>query len=114
MVVKAGVDVMREVVGKDGGDSRDGVVRERETSLRCGGRGGVDEGSFGAEDRDVSCDRGISGHRGSEVFTARSGNKDVVGVYGDVFVERGEEESVENFLGDLWRGGRHGQRGWNN
>ena len=110
VVVEAGVDVVREIVRKDCGDSRDGVIREGETPLHCGGCGSVCEGAFRAEYRDIGRDWGISSHRGSEVFAAGRGDEDVVGVYGDVFVEWGEEESVENFLGDLWRGGRHG--GW--
>ena len=107
VVVEASVDIVREVVRKDCGDSRDGVIREGETSLCCGGRGSVCEGVFGVEDRDVSRDRGISGHRGSEVFAARRGDKDVVGVNGNVFVKRGEKESVEDFLSDLRGSGRH-------
>ena len=108
MVVKSCVDIMREVVGEDGGDSRNSVVREGETSLRRGRCGGICEGTSGTEDRDVSRVRGIGGHRGSEVFTARGGDKDVVRVDGDVLVKWGEEESVEYFLGYAGRCGRHG------
>ena len=107
VVMKTRVDVMREIIGKYGGDSRDGVVREREASLCCGGRGSVCEGASGAEDRDGSRDRGGGSYRGSEVFTSGRSHKDVVGVNGDVFVERGEKESVEDFLSDLGGSGRH-------
>ena len=31
---------------------------------------------------------------------SRRGNEDVVWVNGDIFVERGEEESIEEFVGD--------------
>ena len=44
VVVEAGVDIVREIVGKDCGDSCDGVIREGETSLCCGGCGSVCEG----------------------------------------------------------------------
>ena len=107
VVVEAGVDIMREVVGKDRGNSHGGVVGEGETPLRRGRRGSVCEGTFGAEDRNVRCYRGIGGHRGSEVFSARRGDKDVVGVHGNIFMKWGEEESVEDFLSDLGRSGRH-------
>ena len=107
VVVKTGVDVVGEVILKDCSDSRNGVVGERETPLCRGGRGGVGEGTSGTEDRDVSRARGIGGHRGSEVFMARGGDKDVVGVDGDVLVKWGEKESVEYFLGYAGRCGRH-------
>ena len=45
---------------------------------------------------------------GSKVFVARRGDENVIGIHGNIFVERGEEESVEDFLGDLGRSGRHG------
>ena len=112
VVVEAGVDIVGEIVGKDCGDSRDGVIREGEASLRGGGYGSACEGAFGAEDRDVSRDRGISGHRGSEVFAARRGDEDIVGVDSDILVKWSEEEGVENFLSDLGRSGRHGDWGW--
>jgi hypothetical protein len=107
VIVKAGVDIVREVVGKDCGNGHDGVIREGETSLCRGGRGSVRKGAFGAKDRDVGRDRGLGGRRGSEVFAARRGDKDVVGVNGNVFVERGEEEGVEDFLSDSGGSGRH-------
>jgi hypothetical protein len=108
VVMKACVDIVWEVVREDCGDSRYSVVREGETTLRSGGRGSVCEGSFGTEDGDIGRAWGSNGHWGSEVFAARRGNKDVVGVDGDVLVERGEEESVEYFLGYTGRCGRHG------
>ena len=114
VVVEASVDIVRKIIRKDSGDSRDGVIGEGETPLRCGRCRSVCEGALSAEYRDVSRDWGSSSHRGSEVFAARRGDEDVVGVYGDIVVERGEEEGVENFLGDLWRGGRHGEWRRNN
>ena len=110
VVMEASVDVMGEVVRKDCGDSLGGVIREGETSLRRSGCGSVREGTFGVEDRDIGRDWGISGHRGSKVFAARRGDEDVVGVDGDVLMEWGKEESVEDFLGDLGRRGRHRRR----
>ena len=107
VVVKACVDIVWEVVGKDCGDGRDGVIREGEASLCRGGCGSVCKGASGFKDRDVSRDRGSGRHRGSEVFTSRRGNENVIRVDGDVFVERGEEEGVENFLGDLGGCRRH-------
>ena len=108
VVVETGVDIMREVVGKDRSDSRDGVIREGKTPLRRGGCGGVCEGTPGTEDRDVSRTRGIGGRRGSGVVAARRGDEDVVGVDSDVLVKWGEEESVEYFLGYARRCGGHG------
>ena len=99
VVVKTGVDIVREIIGEDRGDSRDGVIGEGKTSLCCGGYGSVGEGTSGAKDRDVSRYRGISSHRGPEMFLSRSGDEDIVRVDGDIFVERGEEEGVEDFLG---------------
>ena len=108
VVVKSCVDIVWEVVGEDRGDSRYSVVREGETSLRRGGCGGVCEGTSGTEDRDVSRCWSRGGPRGSEIFASGGGDEDIVGVNGDIFVERGEEESVEDFLGDSGRCGRHG------
>ena len=50
VVVEADVDIAREVVGKDCGNSRDGVVGKGETSLRRGRCRGVFERTLGAED----------------------------------------------------------------
>ena len=111
VVVKACVDIMREVIREDCGDSRGGMVWEGETSLCRGGRRSVCEGAFGAEDRNIGCDRGVSGRRGSKVFAARRGDEDVVGVDGDVLVKWSEQESVEDFLCDLGRSGRHRSMG---
>ena len=106
VVVKARINIVREVVREDCGDSCGSVVGEGKTSLCCGGHGDVLERSFGAKNGDVSCGWGRSGHRGSEVFASGGGDKDVVGVNGDVFVKWGEKESVEYFLG--YAGGRGG------
>jgi hypothetical protein len=86
------------------------MVWKGKTSLCCGGRGSVLEGALGAENRDVSYDWSRGGHRGSEVFATRGGDKDVVGVNGDIFMEWGEKEGVENFLSYLGGGRRHGRR----
>ena len=108
VVVKAGVNIVWEVVGKDRGDSRYSVVGKGEASLCRGRYGGILKGTSGTKDRDVSRARGIGGHWGSEVFAAGGGDEDVVGVDGDVLVKRGEKEGVEYFLGCTGRCGRHG------
>ena len=107
VVMKACVDIVGEVIGEDCGDGRDGVVREREAALSRGGRGGIYKGTPGAKNRDIGCGRGTSGHRWPKVFASGGGDKYVVGVDGNVFVKWGEEEGVENFLGDLRGSGRH-------
>jgi hypothetical protein len=114
VVVKSCVDVVWEIIGEDCGDSRYSVVRERETSLCRGRRGRVRQGTSGAEDGYIGCCWGIGGHRGSEIFASGGGDEDIVGVNGDIFVERGEEESVEDFLGYLRGSGRHGEWRRNN
>ena len=111
MVMKAGVDIVREVVRKDCSDSHGSVVRKGEASLRRGGSGSIREGAFSTENGDISCNRGSGGHWGSEVLASRRGDKDVVGVDGDVLVKWSKEESVEDFLGYSRRGGRHGEWG---
>ena len=90
VVVETGVDIVREVVGKDCGDSRGGVVGEGKTPLRRSGCRSVCKGAFGAEDRDVGRAWGSGGHRGAEVFATRGSDKHVVGIDGNVFVEWGE------------------------
>ena len=55
---------------------------------------------LGAENGNVGCGRGDGVHRGSEVFASRGGDEDVVGINSDVFVKRGKEEGIEDFLGD--------------
>ena len=37
----------------------------------------------------------------------RGGNVDIIGVNGDIVMERGEEKSIEQFLGDTRGSGRH-------
>ena len=108
MVVKACVDIAWEVIREDGGNGRGGMVRKGKTSLCCGGCGGVLERVLGAENRDVSYGWSCGGHWGSEVFVSGRSDEDIIGVDGNIFVERGEEEGVEDFLGDLGGSGRHG------
>ena len=107
VVVKACVDVMRKIVREDCGDRRNSVIREREAALRGGGRGSIRQWTSGTKDGYIGCGWGVCGHRGSEVFASRRSDEDVVGVNGNVLVVRGEEESVEGFLGDLGGSGRH-------
>ena len=107
VVVKACVNIVWKVIRENGGDSRYGVVGKGEASLCRGGRGSVREGAFGTENRDVSCNRDSGTHWGSEVLVSRRGDEDIVGVDSDIFVERGKKESVEYFLSDPGRSGRH-------
>ena len=107
VVVKARVYVMREIVREDCGDSCDSVVRKGETPLCRGGCGSVHERAFGAKNGDIGCNWGGRGHWGSEVFTLWGGDEDIIGVDGDILVEWGKEESVENFLSYLGGSGRH-------
>ena len=108
VVVKTCIDIVREVVRKDGSDGRGGVIWKGETSLRRGGSGSIREGGFGAENGDVSHGWNGGSHRRSEVLTSGGGDKHVVGIDSDVFVKRGEKESVKYFLGYAGRCGRHG------
>ena len=107
VVVKSCVDIVWEVVGEDCGDSRYSVVREGETSLCRGRCGNVRQGSSGVEDGYIGRGWGIGGRRGSEVFASGGSDEDVVGVDGNVLVERGKEEGVEDFLSDLGGSRRH-------
>ena len=107
MIVKARIDIMWEVVREDCGNSRGSVVWKGKAPLCRGGCGSIHEGALGAENGDVSGDRGRGVHQGSEVFATGRGNKDVVGVNGDVLVKRGKKGSVENFLSYLGGSGRH-------
>ena len=107
VIVETSIDVVGKVVREDSGDSRDRVVRKGEAALRRGGHRGVYEGSSGAENGDVGCDWGLGGRRRSEIFSSGGGDEDIVGVDGNVLVERGEKKGVEDFLGDLGRSGRH-------
>ena len=107
VIVETRVDVVWEVIRKNCGDGRDSVVWKGKAPLRRGGRGSVFKRTFRAEDGDVGRDRGGGGHRGLEVFASRGSNEDVVRIDSDVFVERGEEEGVEDFLSYLGGSGRH-------
>ena len=108
VVVESSVDIVWKVVGEDCSDSRYSVVGERETSLRRGRCGSVRQRLSGVEDGYVGCGWGIGGHRGLEVFASGRSDEDIVGVDGDILVERGEQEGVEDFLGYAGRCGRHG------
>ena len=107
VVMKAGVDIVREVVQKNCGDSCGSVVRKGEAPLRRGRCGSVHERVLSTKNRDISRDWGSGVHRGPEVFVSRGGDENIIGVDGNVFVKRGEEEGVEDFLGDLGGSGRH-------
>ena len=107
VVVKMCVDIVQEVVRKDCGDGRGGMVRKGETPLCRGGCGSVLERALGAENGDISRGWGSGGHRGSVVFATRGGDKDVVGVNSDILVERGEKEGVKDFLSYLGGSERH-------
>ena len=107
VVMEACIDVMWEVVRKDCGDSRGSVIGKGEAPLRRGGCGSVRKRALGTENGDVSCGWGGGVHWGSEVFSSRRGDKDVVGVDGNVFVERGKQESVEDFLSYVGGSGGH-------
>jgi hypothetical protein len=111
VVMKAGVDIVWEVVREDCSNSRGSVVRKGEVPLRRGRYGSVHERALGAENGDIGRDWGSGVHRGSEVFASRGGNENIIGIDGNVFVKRGEEESVKDFLGYLRGSGRHGRQG---
>ena len=108
VVVKACVNVVREIIREDRGDGRDSVVGKGETSLRRGGCGSIRERTSGAEDGYIGCSGGVCGHWGSKVFTSWGSDEDVVGVNSDILMEWSEEESVEDFLGCPRGSGRHG------
>ena len=107
MVVKARIDVMWEVVQEDRSDSHGSMVWKGIAPLRRGGCGSIHERALSAENGDISCNRGGSVHRGLGGFVSRGGDENIVGVNGDVFVKRCEEEGVEDFLGYLGGSGRH-------
>jgi hypothetical protein len=107
VVVESGVDIVREVIGKNCGDSRNSMVGKGEASLRRGGYRSILKRASGAENRDVGHSWSSDGHRGSGVFVSRGSDEDVVGIDGDVLMERGEEEGVENLLSYSGRSGRH-------
>ena len=107
LVVKVRINVMQEIVRKDCGNSCDSMVRKGEAPLCRSGCGSVRERAFGAKNGDVGCNWGGHSHRGSEVLTSRGGDEDIIGVDGDILVERGEEESIKDFLSYLGGSGRH-------
>ena len=87
------------------------MIREGEAPLRRSGCGSILERVFGAENGNVGRNRSSNSHWGSEVFASRGGDEDIVRVNGNVLMERGEEEGVEDFLSDLGRSGRHREQG---
>ena len=107
VVVKAHINIVWEVVREDRGDSHGSMVRKGEAPLRRGGSGSIRERAISAEDGDVSRDWGSGVHRGSEVLASRGGDENVVGVNGNVLMEWGKKESVEDFLSYLGGGRRH-------
>ena len=107
VVMETRVDVAWEVIREDRSDSHGGMVGEGETPLHRGGCGSIHKRTFGAEDGYIGRGWGVHGHWGSKVFMSWGGDKDVVGVNGDILVERSKEESVEDFLSDLGGSGRH-------
>ena len=108
--MELGIHIVWEVIGKDCCDSSNSVVGKGETSLRHGGHRFGREGASSTKDGDVSCRGGIDRHRGSEIFSSRGSDLNVVGVNGDIVVEWGEKKSVEYFLSYMGGCGRHGQR----
>ena len=55
----------------------------------------------------MSRSEGISGYRGLVVFSMRRGNVNIIGVDGDIVVERSKKEGVEQFLGNVGGSGGH-------
>ena len=55
----------------------------------------------------MSHSEGISSYRGLVVFLTRRGNVNIVGVDGDIVMERSKKEGVEQFLGNAGGSGRH-------
>ena len=98
---------MWEIIGEDSRDGGDCMIGEGEAPLCHGGDRCIGKQSASSENRDVGREGRISGHRGSEVFSARRGNVHIIGVDGDVVVKRGKEEGVEQFLGNAGGSGRH-------
>ena len=90
VIMKACVNVVWEVIGEDCCYGSSSMVGDGKAPLCHGGDQHVSEQSFGSEDGDVGCDRGVSSHQGSEVFSSRGGDKDIVRVNSDIFMEWGE------------------------
>ena len=96
--MEPGVDVMWEVIRKDCRDGGDSMIRERGTPLRRSGYWFGRKGTSCAQDRDISCHGSVDSPRGPEVFSSRGGDIDVIGVNGDIIMERGKKEGVKYFL----------------
>ena len=107
VVVKACIYIMREVVRKDCGDGRGGMIRKGKTPLCCGGCGSVLERALSVENGDISRGWSSGVHQGPEVFTTRRGDKDVIRINSDVLVEWGKKEGIKDFLSYLGGGRRH-------
>ena len=110
MVMESSIDIVWKVVREDGGYGCNSVVGKGEAPLHRGGSRSIHEGAFGTENGDVSCDPGSGGHWGLEVLASRGGDKDVVGVNGNVLVKWGKEESVKDFPSYSGGSGRHCRR----
>ena len=107
MVVEACVDVVWEVIRKNRGYGCNGVIWKQETSLGHGGRGSVLKRASSVENGDIGRDWSDGGHQGSEVFVSGGGDKNIIGVDGDVLVVWGKQEGVKDFLSYLGGSGRH-------
>ena len=107
VVMEVCVNVVGKVVREDCRNGGNCMIRERKTPLCCGRYWGIFQRSSRRQNRDVCRYRGISSHQGSIILSAWRGNVDVVRVDGDIVVEWGEEEGVEQFLGNARRSGRH-------
>ena len=99
-VMKACVDIVGKVIGQNGCNGSDHMIRDGETSLCRSRNRGIGKGVSCTQNRDIGCGGRSHGHRGSEVFSSWGSDKNIIRVDGDILVKRREEESVEKFLGD--------------
>ena len=95
MVVKSGVNVVREVVGKDSGDGSYSMIGKREASLCRSRDWRSGERLTSSKNRHISRSGGVGGHWGSVVFSMRRGHIDIVGVNGDIVMEWSKKEGIE-------------------
>ena len=106
--VEPGIDVVWQVVRKDCRDGGNSVIGKRETPLCRSGHQFGGKGASSTEDRDIGHRGSVDSHWGLEVFPSRGGDIDVVGVNGDIVVERGKKKGVEYFLSYAGGCRRHG------